>query len=139
MSNPERPFITCHVLDQSKGKPAVGVTVTLQLVSPANGSTEVTHFLSKTNDNGRIGHWRANNSGETLAPQALVIKLQQESRIPDDGRLQWKLVFATEEYLGKGNTFYPDVEINFYTDVAETHFHVPLLLGPWGYTTYRGS
>ena len=51
----------------------------------------------------------------------------------------WSLTFETEPYFGKGKTFWPEVELRFATKMEEMHYHVPLLLGPWSYTTYRGS
>ena len=51
------------------------------------------------------------------------------------GTLKW----IAEEYFGKGKTFYPEVELKFAAKKTEEHYHVPLLLGPWSFTTYRGS
>ena len=51
----------------------------------------------------------------------------------------WSLNFQTESYYGKGKTFWPEVELRFAAKVDEEHYHVPLLLGPWSFTTYRGS
>jgi 5-hydroxyisourate hydrolase len=50
----------------------------------------------------------------------------------------WSLRFQTGEYYGEGKTFWPEVELKFWVKEGE-HYHVPLLLGPWSYTTYRGS
>ena len=50
----------------------------------------------------------------------------------------WSLKFDTEEYYGKGKTFWPYVELVFRVK-KEEHYHVPLLLTPYSYTTYRGS
>jgi 5-hydroxyisourate hydrolase len=54
----------------------------------------------------------------------------------------WSLKFNTSKYWGEGGTFYPEVEVKFFVrreGLEGGHWHVPLLLGPWGYTTYRGS
>ena len=53
----------------------------------------------------------------------------------------WSLQFDTLAYWGEGKTFYPEVEVRFFVQAGEGkgHWHVPVLLGPWGYTTYRGS
>lgn len=57
--------------------------------------------------------------------------------------MKWSLTFDTEEYFGnKGiKTFFPEVEVKFVVrqGMKEEHYHVPVLLGPFGYTTYRGS
>ena len=54
------------------------------------------------------------------------------------------LKLDTGAYFGEGATFFPEVEIRFFVDAGvgeerKAHWHVPLLLGPWSYTTYRGS
>ena len=55
----------------------------------------------------------------------------------------WELRFDTGAYYGgPGKTFWPEVRVAFYVMAGEEGgrgYHVPLLLGPWGYTTYRGS
>jgi len=56
----------------------------------------------------------------------------------DLGPMIFKLKFETEQYYGEGKTFWPFVELSFIVKPGE-HFHVPLLLGPYSYTTYRGS
>lgn len=50
----------------------------------------------------------------------------------------YKIRFDTWEHFG-GETFFPYVEVVFTVKSAEEHYHVPLLLGPYSYTTYRGS
>ncbi|KAF4550360.1 HIUase/Transthyretin-like protein [Elsinoe fawcettii] len=134
MASQSRPFITCHVLDQTKGRPAGNVNVTLRLVEPSN--TFDATFTAQTDDNGRVNAW-----SQSGLPQDVVERIQRDSAVPSSGKLQWRIVFETEKYWQESQTesFYPEVEIKFYTDLAKTHFHVPLLLGPWGYTTYRGS
>jgi 5-hydroxyisourate hydrolase len=52
----------------------------------------------------------------------------------------YRLTFDTGAYLSKGkNTFFPEVSIVFYVDDASQNYHIPLLLSPYGYSTYRGS
>lgn len=123
-----RHFITCHALDTTCGKPAANVKVELLLDEPtlASGTSTLT---ATTNSDGRVAQWSAD-------PEGIVTKLAAQHT---GERLRWKLKFYTEDYYGAGNTFFPFVEIAFYTDLAKSHFHVPLLLGPWSYTTYRGS
>ena len=108
--------ITSHILDTSKGKPAAGVKVTLfqwnadwQLVG-----TDI------TNKDGRI----------TELP---VVENSSANAV-------FKLKFETKEYFENSQTesFYPFIEITF-TIQNEEHYHVPLLLNPFGYSTYRGS
>lgn len=73
-----------------------------------------------------------------------------EGRTDDDGRLRfaitphdwqaggYRLVFFVQPYLG-GDAFFPEITIAFQVHDADRHYHVPLLLSRYGYTTYRGS
>jgi len=109
--------ITTHILDTTKGRPAAGVTITLY-----NGINENWKEMArgKTNEDGRI---------KDLLTQEKVL----EKGI-------YKLRFETKDYFEKQGvkTFYPFVEIVFEIQSSE-HYHVPLLLNPFGYSTYRGS
>ena len=110
--------ITTHILDTSVGKPASGVQVTLSSLTAEGNWTNVAHGI--TNADGRIPGLV--DSGKTLPP----------------GR--YRLHFDTGSYFKAGNkpTFYPFVEVVFELTNTE-HHHVPLLLNPFGYSTYRGS
>ncbi|MGN8048801.1 hydroxyisourate hydrolase [Curtobacterium sp. 22159] len=106
--------LTTHVLDTTNGRPAVGVEVTL--TDPSG--TEVSR--STTDADGRIA---------ALGPERL-------------GPGDWTLSFGTGAYwrsLGV-TAFHPrvDVVVTVPTDPAE-HYHVPLLVNPFAYSTYRGS
>ncbi len=111
--------VTTHVLDTARGVPAAGVMVRLEQVS-GTGGTEIAR--TRTDDDGRAA---------ALGPPQLP---------PGT----YRLVFDTAEYLagpGEGGraAFFPEVVITFTIDGAAPHYHVPLLLSPFGYTTYRGS
>ena len=109
--------ITTHILDTTRGKPAPDVTVILY----QGGNDEWNEIArNKTNNDGRIADLLANN-----------VFLQHGI---------YKLRFETKDYfdLHKIPTFYPYVEIVFDIESNE-HFHIPLLLNPFGYSTYRGS
>ena len=108
--------ITTHVLDTSSGRPAAGVHVLLQVLS-GSGWDSVEQGL--TDNDGRL---------KTLMTDA-----------PHPGA--YRLVFDTRAYFeARGaNGFYPEVIITFEVTAGEGHYHVPLLLSPFGYTTYRGS
>jgi 5-hydroxyisourate hydrolase len=111
--------ITTHVLDTSRGAPAEGLAVTLyQLNSGSDERIELKR--SVTNADGRIGE---------LYSAAL------------DKATVFCLEFNTGEYFAGRQiaTFYPKVEILFRGAPTEKHYHVPLLLAPFGYSTYRGS
>ncbi|MGC4041526.1 MAG: 2-oxo-4-hydroxy-4-carboxy-5-ureidoimidazoline decarboxylase [Flavobacterium sp.] len=109
--------ITTHVLDTSTGIPGKDISIRLQ--SFRNNSWQ-TIAQGITNNDGRI---------PDLLPQERNLK-------PDT----YKMVFDTGSYYSKTNTqtFYPMAEIIFST-FDETHYHVPLLVNPFGYSTYRGS
>ena len=109
--------ITTHILDTTRGKPAANITIVL-CRGENDAWTEIAR--GKTNNDGRIA-----------------------DLLPKDNVLQigiYKLRFETKDYFDKDRipTFYPYVEIVF--DLQSTdHYHIPLLLNPFGYSTYRGS
>jgi 5-hydroxyisourate hydrolase len=109
--------ITTHILDTSKGKPAAGITIILY-----SGQQDSWKELArgKTNTDGRI-------------PDLLKKEVVLMHGI-------YKLRFETKDYFDKEGiqTFYPFIEIVFDINTDE-HYHVPLLLNPFGYSTYRGS
>jgi 5-hydroxyisourate hydrolase / 2-oxo-4-hydroxy-4-carboxy-5-ureidoimidazoline decarboxylase len=109
--------ITTHVLDTSTGMPGKNISIRLQAKS---NNVWQTIAQGITNADGRI---------PDLLPQEKTFK-------PDT----YKMVFDTRSYYSSQNlkTFYPEVEIQF-TTFDETHYHVPLLINPFGYNTYRGS
>ncbi len=109
--------VTTHILDTSKGKPAIGIIV----IFYQGGNDEWKEIArARTNDDGRISN---------LLDKSL--KLQHGI---------YKLRFETKDYFdGQGiTTFYPFVEISFDLQ-SDEHYHVPLLLNPFGFSTYRGS
>jgi 5-hydroxyisourate hydrolase len=125
-----RPFITCHVLDTVSGKPGANISVKLKLLSPSQATTS--HWTATTNSDGRVPAWTSSTDMNALVEQV-------KSQLDGDEQMIWSLTFDTESYFGKGKTFWPEVELRFAAKKEEEHYHVPLLLGPWSYTTYRGS
>ena len=111
MTSPACP-ITTHVLDTSLGKPAEGIKVLLERLDGANW-TELARYV--TNSDGRIADWW---QGPLTAAT-------------------YRLTFSTGDYISNG--FYPEVPIIFSVKNDTQHYHVPLLLNPFGYSTYRGS
>jgi 5-hydroxyisourate hydrolase len=109
--------ITTHVLDTSRGRPAAGVAVRLSI--HADGAwTELARGV--TDDDGRC---------RTLTPAAAIAPAR------------YRIVFDTGAYYAAVNveTFYPEVTVVFEVKDGAAHYHVPLLLSPWGFSTYRGS
>lgn len=146
-SPPQKDPITCHVLDTTTGRPGASIVVTL---SPLDSPTTIFH--STTNSDGRVANWSlpaslssastSASAGEqisTLIRDLGAVKgaADAPSVVPVGSSL-WKLQFATGEYYGIDKTFFPIVELTFLVKEGE-HFHVPLLLGPYSFTTYRGS
>ena len=109
--------ISTHILDTSVGRPAAGVPVAL--------------------DEKRGGEWVAVGTAESDA-DGRVRQLVPGGRELADGTL--RLRFDVEAYLSREGrrAFFPEVEIVFHYTAGE-HYHVPLLLSPYGYSTYRGS
>lgn len=128
-TSPPRDPITCHVLDLVTGRPAANVTVSLTLIKPLGPSNPTTAL---TNSDGRITKWSI-AEGPSLAE--IFANLAEH----DGGKAIWSLKFDTGAYFGQDNTFFPEVEVRFSVDAGGGHYHVPLLLGPYSYTTYRGS
>ena len=129
----ERPFITCHVLNTVTGRPAAGVRVTLKLIQPDDITSG--YWTTQTNQDGRALSWEKQGLNEDVNEITTLAK----SSTNHGQNAIWSLTFDTEEYFGAGNTFWPQVELRISTKKEEEHYHVPLLLGPWSYTTYRGS
>jgi 5-hydroxyisourate hydrolase len=121
--------ITCHVLDTTTGRPAASLGVTLTLL--AGPASSANSFEATTDSDGRVKSWSAIAPGPSL----------QELFAPalSDEAMVWSLRFNTGSYFGQGKTFFPEVEVKFFVSGAGEHYHVPLLLGPFSYTTYRGS
>jgi 5-hydroxyisourate hydrolase len=103
--------ISTHVLDTSKGRPAAGVAVTLEF---DRGGFDVV-CLGKTDADGR---------------------LRLIDGAPEPGT--YRITFDTGAYFG-GETFFPEASITFTVRDGSQHYHVPLLVSPYGYSTYRGS
>jgi 5-hydroxyisourate hydrolase len=123
---PREDPITCHVLDTSSGRPAAGIRATLSLTSPPSSAS----YIATTDTDGRIANWVSSSSHVFATISSLIAS--------HGGPSVWKITFDTAGYYGAGKTFFPLVELSFVVQEGE-HFHVPLLLGPYTYTTYRGS
>lgn len=109
--------VTTHILNTATGKPAAGVALRLEQKAGAD--------------------WQILGQGITNA-DGRVADLLAKDTIPEPG--EYRMIFETAPYFEAQNiaTFYPLVEIRFYIRDA-AHYHIPLLLSPFGYTTYRGS
>jgi 5-hydroxyisourate hydrolase len=114
--------ITSHVLDTALGLPAQGLRARLQLLELREGTQ----------------HW-------TTLAEALTDEDGRIEQFLPDGPLRtgtYRVCFDTKTYLEATGrpVFYPQVDVVFAVDGSgEEHYHVPLLLSPFGYSTYRGS
>ena len=109
--------ITTHILDTSLGKPAKGILIRLEQSTFENWSAVASGV---TNDDGRISDL-----------------LPKETKLAHGN---YRIIFEVKSYFEKQNikSFYPSVTVEF--EISEdSHYHVPLLLNPFGYSTYRGS
>ena len=117
-------FLTCHVLDTANGIPANGMKITLTRLSPESESGLIATFI--TNDDGRL------EGGPALKGSNFTV-----------GTYEW--VFYTGDYFASkgtfvsGTPFLDQVPLRFGIDNPDDHYHVPLLVSPWSYSTYRGS
>lgn len=111
--------ITTHILDISKGRPAHGVAVVLEYLLDESVWNELGRGV--TDADGRVKDLLS--TGDVLRAGT------------------YRLTFETREYFISQNIagFYPQVTISFIIEDAKQHYHVPLLLSPFGYSTYRGS
>jgi 5-hydroxyisourate hydrolase len=111
--------ITTHVLDTALGCPAAGLAV----------------MLDRRADD---GGWEAVGRGQTDSDGRLrTIYPGTDAPIPG----VYRLTFDTQRYFEAldAEAFYPEVVVVFETLAGQTHYHVPLLLAPFGYSTYRGT
>ncbi|KAF8807838.1 Hydroxyisourate hydrolase [Phlegmacium glaucopus] len=124
--------ITCHVLDSSTGKPASGVMIRLEVYQHENG-LDIFYPLAKgiTNSDGRCLDLLPSRGSEEATREKSDLVAGQT----------YKIVFKTKEYFEHTHrkSFYPWVEITFVIENPEDHYHIPLLISPYAFTTYRGS
>jgi len=112
-------MISTHVLDTASGRPAAGVGVILERQGPGNEFQQVSR--ARTDTDGRV---------RELVPGAMDL---------EEGT--YRLTFETGAYFETidAEGFYPRVSVLFSVRDPSQHHHVPLLLSPYGYSTYRGS
>jgi 5-hydroxyisourate hydrolase len=104
--------LSTHVLDTARGRPAAGVAIELARLD-GSGRTVLASVVT-------------NGDGRTDEP--LLDPLQAGT---------YELLFGVGAYFGSG--LYDEIPIRFRIDDAGAHYHVPLLVSPWSYSTYRGS
>jgi len=155
MAEANKPPITCHVLNTVSGLPASNINVTLTLISPYGPSAPLT---STTNSDGRVTSWTSaagggpsleqlfNNANEHQSPDNATVSVleatgEKGAEGNGNGEMVWALKFDVGKYF-QGEGFWTEVEVRFKTKIepgGREHWHVPLLLSPYAYSTYRGS
>jgi 5-hydroxyisourate hydrolase len=110
--------ISTHVLDTSRGRPAAGVSIALEVLNAGEGWSRLAE--AETDADGRVTQFG----------------LSESQLIPGT----YRLVFGVAKYFEslQQQSFYPVVVVTFLIKAHE-HYHVPVLLSPFGYSTYRGS
>jgi 5-hydroxyisourate hydrolase len=116
--------LSTHVLDATTGRPAAGVQVRLDRAVRGGGD--------------RAG-WAPAGQGQTDADGRLRLVSDPGAADFDPG--VYRITFGTGAYFTARGTpsFYPEVTITFEMTARDEHYHVPLLLSPYAYSTYRGS
>jgi 5-hydroxyisourate hydrolase len=111
--------ISTHVLDTSLGRPAARVPVTLELATSE-------------------GHWKLLGKGATDSDGRIANLLPPGAPLAEG---TYRLQFDTAAYFRARSepAFYPGVSVVFIVRDASQHYHVPLLLSAFGYSTYRGN
>jgi 5-hydroxyisourate hydrolase len=111
--------ISTHILDTSRGKPANGVAVYLESQNPDESWEQLTHAW--TDEEGRVKPF-------------FLLEEPLQAGI-------YRLVFDTEAYFSAldVDSFYPQVSVVFTIREEPQHYHIPLLISPFGYSTYRGT
>lgn len=125
-----RAGFSSHVLDTALGKPAAGVAVRLEIAEPGEGQGAVTA-------RGSAGGWTVLGEEKTDADGRVRDLLAGR---PLEAR-RYRVTFETGAYFRAAGrpVFYPRVQIELAVTAPAEHHHIPLLLSPFGYSTYRGS
>ena len=133
--------ITCHVLNTLSGTPASGLHTTLTLLTPSptksgkvTGEHPWVRFDAVTDADGRVKAWEPSPTNSTTLNDVMA-------EFNDGERISWGIKFEIGPWYEAQEIecFWPEIEVKFYVKKGERHYHVPVLVGPWTYTTYRGS
>ncbi|KAL3900154.1 MAG: hypothetical protein SGARI_006303 [Bacillariaceae sp.] len=118
-------FLTCHVLDTANGIPAANMKIVLNRLTPDDHAGVVGEFV--TNEDGRLEGGPALKGGKEFTV----------------GTYEWTFYagdyFASKGTYTSGTPFLDVIPLRFGIDNPDDHYHVPLLVSPWSFSTYRGS
>lgn len=118
--------ITTHVLDTANGHPAAGIEVILEK-RDSDKWREVARGTTDTD--GRITDWLPGDQPAPAGMYRVTFKVSPYFEHSED----------RDDNFGIKDGFYSDIPILFHLRNPDEHYHIPLLLSPYGYTTYRGS
>ncbi|MCZ8077086.1 MAG: hydroxyisourate hydrolase [Paucibacter sp.] len=113
--------LSVHVLNLQTGQPSPGIRVDLERRIDAT-------------------HWQPLGSG-TTDEQGRVRALVPASELPKWSAGEYRVVFRTGEFYARQQqaSFFPEIPVVIRVDSAQQHYHVPLLLSPYGFSSYRGN
>ena len=125
--------VSTHVLDTALGQPAAGVAVRLERAGDA--SAPVAEGV--TDANGRVSALGPGGQGQQGPDDQRVSDRGPDGRAPGT----YRLAFGTGAYFSRDGrrAFHPEVTVTFLIEAGGGHYHVPLTLSPFAYSTYRGS
>ncbi len=149
-------WLSTHVLDTANGCPAAGIEVILWRLDAPSSERESSSADNKTIFDAKE---KPRENSKTFVRFQSTYQHLKTLRTNQDGRTEapllegedfqvggYELVFAVGDYfskhassLSKSHPFLDLVPIRFGIEEADTHYHVPLLVSPWSYSTYRGS
>jgi 5-hydroxyisourate hydrolase len=134
--------LSTHVLDAALGRPASGMAVRLDVAAP-DGWTHL--VATRTDQDGRAREALTTAFDQAVSDRAALDAAASRDAAASGGAPTggtYRLVFDTAGYFadrGVKEFFYPEVVVCFTVSEPDAHHHVPLLLSPFGYSTYRGS
>ncbi|KAK9383893.1 uncharacterized protein V2V93DRAFT_24007 [Kockiozyma suomiensis] len=139
--------ITCHVLNTITGRPVSNLRCELQKQQSSSSSSSFATFgTASTNSDGRVVFWDLLQSHDSIDHQSNEVFLDQayvgSKDFSSANDTLYKVKFSGIDELFDGDTFFPYVEIVFKIPAGKLgveHFHIPLLLSKYSYSTYRGS
>ncbi len=115
-------YLTTHILDTARGCPAQGITITAYGVDGAGKRDKLAEMI--TNDDGR--------TDTPLLPQGSFPAASYELVFHAGG-------YIADHFPDQGQPFFDKISVVFHSNDSDAHYHIPLLLSPYGYSTYRGS
>jgi 5-hydroxyisourate hydrolase len=131
--------LSTHVLDTATGRPAAGVRVRLDSAALDTAALDTAALDTAALDTAALGTEPLDTAAEASWREIAAVSTDQHGRIGDFGELapgRYRLTFDVAGYFG-ADAFFPEATVTF--RLTEGHHHVPLVMSPFAYSTYRGS